>query len=195
MQEIQVQSLGQEDALEEEMAAHSSMLAWEISRTEEPGRYSPWGCKSRTKLNEYTTTTIFQYNIFKKQKPIRWQQLLFSKNERYWLATGPPCSDPTLTSGHQVSAAGGGRGAQSLWWSGRETPAEPLPKDPGHGKPLTKTHSRPAQPIFLHWILYYLSTWDHCILWTHFNFCRGNNDHMETNDWIQQPANWKKHWV
>ena len=76
------------------MAAHSSMLAWEISRTEEPGRYSPWGCKSRTKLNEYTTTTIFQYNIFKKQKPIRWQQLLFSKNEMYCLATGPPCLDP-----------------------------------------------------------------------------------------------------
>ena len=52
------------------MAAHSSMLAWEISRTEEPGRYSPWGCKSQTELSEYTTT-IFHYNIFKKQKPIR----------------------------------------------------------------------------------------------------------------------------
>ena len=37
-QETQVQSLGQEDSLEEEMATHSSLLAWEISRTEEPGR-------------------------------------------------------------------------------------------------------------------------------------------------------------
>ena len=32
-----IQSLGQEDSLEKEMAAHSSILAWEIPRTEEPG--------------------------------------------------------------------------------------------------------------------------------------------------------------
>ena len=33
-----VQSLGQEDPLEKEMATHSSILAWKIPRTEEPGR-------------------------------------------------------------------------------------------------------------------------------------------------------------
>ena len=33
-----VQSLGQEDFLEEDMTTHSSMLAWEIPWTEEPGR-------------------------------------------------------------------------------------------------------------------------------------------------------------
>ena len=33
-----VQSLGREDPLEKEMAAHSSILAWEIPWTEEPGR-------------------------------------------------------------------------------------------------------------------------------------------------------------
>ena len=38
MQETQVWSLGQEDPLEKEMATHSSILAWEISWTEEPGR-------------------------------------------------------------------------------------------------------------------------------------------------------------
>ena len=38
MQETWVQSLGQEDPLEKEMATHSSILAWEIPRTEEPGR-------------------------------------------------------------------------------------------------------------------------------------------------------------
>ena len=44
MQETWVQSLGQEDPLEEEMAAHSSILAWEIPGTGEPGGlYSPWG--------------------------------------------------------------------------------------------------------------------------------------------------------
>ena len=38
MQETLVQPLGQEDALEECMATHSSILAWRIPRTEEPAR-------------------------------------------------------------------------------------------------------------------------------------------------------------
>ena len=38
LQEAQVHSLGQEDSLEEQMATHSSILAWEILWTEEPGR-------------------------------------------------------------------------------------------------------------------------------------------------------------
>ena len=37
MQETSVQSLGQEDPLEKEMATHSCILAWEIPWTEEPG--------------------------------------------------------------------------------------------------------------------------------------------------------------
>ena len=41
-----VRSLGQEDPLEKEMAIHSSILAWEIPWTEEPGGlHSPWGHK------------------------------------------------------------------------------------------------------------------------------------------------------
>ena len=36
-QEMQVQSLGQEDTLNKAMATHSSVLAWEIPWTEEPG--------------------------------------------------------------------------------------------------------------------------------------------------------------
>ena len=36
-QEMLVRFLGREDTLEEEMAAHSSILAWEIPWTEEPG--------------------------------------------------------------------------------------------------------------------------------------------------------------
>ena len=39
-----VGSLSQEDPLEKKMATHSTILAWEISWTEEPGR-NPWGCK------------------------------------------------------------------------------------------------------------------------------------------------------
>ena len=40
-----VRSLGWEDTLEIGMAIHSSILAWGIPQTEEPGRYSPWGRK------------------------------------------------------------------------------------------------------------------------------------------------------
>ena len=38
MQETQVQSLGWENPLEKEVATHSSILAWRIPQTEEPGR-------------------------------------------------------------------------------------------------------------------------------------------------------------
>jgi len=37
MQKMRVKTLGQEDPLEEDMATHSSILAWEIPGTEEPG--------------------------------------------------------------------------------------------------------------------------------------------------------------
>ena len=42
-QETRVQSPAQEDPLEEEMVACCSILAWEISWTEEPGRLQPMG--------------------------------------------------------------------------------------------------------------------------------------------------------
>ena len=42
-QETWVQSLGQEDPLEKEMATHSSILAWEIPPTEEPGELQSMG--------------------------------------------------------------------------------------------------------------------------------------------------------
>ena len=43
MRETRVQSLGQEDPLEKEMATHSSILAWGIPWTEEPGRLQSMG--------------------------------------------------------------------------------------------------------------------------------------------------------
>ena len=47
MQEIQVLSLGWENLLEKGMATHSSILAWKIPWTEEPGAWwaGPWGYK------------------------------------------------------------------------------------------------------------------------------------------------------
>ena len=38
-----IRSLGQEDPLEKEMTTHSSILAWKIPRTEEPGRLQSMG--------------------------------------------------------------------------------------------------------------------------------------------------------
>ena len=43
MQETQVQSLGQKDPLEKEIATHSSILAWRIPWTEEPGGLQSMG--------------------------------------------------------------------------------------------------------------------------------------------------------
>ena len=43
MPETQVRSLGRENPLEKEMATHSSILAWEIPRTEEPGGLQSMG--------------------------------------------------------------------------------------------------------------------------------------------------------
>ena len=43
MRETQVQSLGREDPLEKEMAIRSSILAWRIPWTEEPGRLQSTG--------------------------------------------------------------------------------------------------------------------------------------------------------
>ena len=45
MQEIQGPPLSREDPLEEEMATHSSMLAWEIPWMRSLAGYSPWGGK------------------------------------------------------------------------------------------------------------------------------------------------------
>ena len=63
--EMQIRSLGQEDLLEEEMAAHSSILGWKISWTEEPSGLQSMGLqrvshdlvtKTTTPLNLITST-------------------------------------------------------------------------------------------------------------------------------------------
>ena len=68
MQEIWVQSLGWEDPLEKEMATHSSILAWRISWTEEPGGLQSTGSQSRTQQSYFTFTVILVHvlQIFKK---------------------------------------------------------------------------------------------------------------------------------
>ena len=56
-QETWVQTLDQEGTLREEMATHSSILAWEISGTEEPGRLCPWSCKESDITEQLSTHT------------------------------------------------------------------------------------------------------------------------------------------
>ena len=46
MKEMWVQSLGREDPMEKEMVTHSSILAWEIPQTEEPGGLQSLGSQS-----------------------------------------------------------------------------------------------------------------------------------------------------
>ena len=70
MQKRQVQSLGQEDPLEEEMATHSSILAWRIPWTEEPGGLQSRGSQSRTWLS-------MQAGSF-HQKPLKRSKSVFN---------------------------------------------------------------------------------------------------------------------
>ena len=54
--ETQVRSLDWEDPLEKGMATHSSILAWRIPWTEEPGRLQSAGLQSLTRLGNFTFT-------------------------------------------------------------------------------------------------------------------------------------------
>ena len=76
MQETQVQSLGQEDPVEEEMATHSSILVWEIPWTEELAGYSPWGCK-RVRQGLVTKTTIILSSGISQPLPSQYCFWLF----------------------------------------------------------------------------------------------------------------------
>ena len=56
MQETWVRSPGQEDPLEEEMATHSSILAWKTAWTEKPDGLQPMGSQSQTQLSTHART-------------------------------------------------------------------------------------------------------------------------------------------
>ena len=55
MQETWVPSLGWEDLLKKEMVTHTSILAWKIPWTEEPGRQRPWGGKELDVTEQLST--------------------------------------------------------------------------------------------------------------------------------------------
>ena len=58
MQETWVRSLGWEDPLEEEMAAPSSILAWRIPWTEEPGGLQSVGSQSQIQLSMHAVNEL-----------------------------------------------------------------------------------------------------------------------------------------
>ena len=65
MQETWVRSLGQEDPLEKEMATHSSILAWRIPWTEEPG--GSMGSQGRTQLSDFTLPIVLSIFLISAQ--------------------------------------------------------------------------------------------------------------------------------
>ena len=56
MKETQVPSLGREDLLKEEVATHSSILAWRIPWTEEPGRLQTINAGEGVETREHSCT-------------------------------------------------------------------------------------------------------------------------------------------
>ena len=71
MQETWVQSLGWEDPLEKERATHSSILAWKIPWTEEPGRlHSPQGHKELHTTEQLINTHRAYTASHKREKKV-----------------------------------------------------------------------------------------------------------------------------
>ena len=90
MRETWVQSLGQEDPLEEEMATCSSTLAWKIPWTEEPGRLQSMG--SQRVRDDWTTSLHFTSDIrfnFCDLDALIWymSRLLYQPHEVVWELT------------------------------------------------------------------------------------------------------------
>ena len=82
-QEMQVWILGREDPLEEEMATHSSLLAYKIPRTEEPGGLQSMGLQCPTWLSDLSAWYI------KKQSRIRCVCVCVCASELFIVAKKP----------------------------------------------------------------------------------------------------------
>ena len=69
MQEVQVQDLGLEDPLEQETATHSSILAWRIPGTEEPGGLHSTGSHKELDMTEQLSLFFtWRYNRKKRKQ-------------------------------------------------------------------------------------------------------------------------------
>ena len=68
MQEMWVQSLGQEDALKKEIATHSSIFAWEFLWSGEPGVVA----KSQTQLKRLSSSSSSRMLIYGASLVVQW---------------------------------------------------------------------------------------------------------------------------
>ena len=83
MQETRIQSLGQEDSREEGMATHSSILAWRIPWTEEPGELQSMGLQ-RDRHDQATITKYILTMLPAKTKQKRfWRTSVLLQEEVY----------------------------------------------------------------------------------------------------------------
>ena len=85
MQETRVPSLGWEDPLEEAMVTHSSILAWRIPWTEEPGGLQSMGSQ---RVNRATDTFHFHLHIKTRQDIERVGFGFFSERRKASLVQG-----------------------------------------------------------------------------------------------------------
>ena len=82
MQETQVWSLGLEDALEKEMATHSSILAWKIPWTEQPGWLLSMG--SHRVRHDWATSLSLSHHSFIRRQNIEEIEETYSSHIFYW---------------------------------------------------------------------------------------------------------------
>ena len=87
MQETQkswVWSLGWEDPLEKEMATHSSIPAWKVSWTEQPGKlYNPWGHKE-SDTTEHKILVPVAFNTCKPDTTVLTKVWHYSSEFIWW---------------------------------------------------------------------------------------------------------------
>ena len=92
MQETWVQSLGQEDPLEKEMATHSSILAWRIPWMRSLVSYSPWGRKESDMTEKLHFTTPWKEIYVQPRQHIK-------KQRHYFANKGLSCQGYGFSSG------------------------------------------------------------------------------------------------
>ena len=84
---MQFQSLGPEDPLEKEMATHSSILAWKIPWTEEPGGLQSRAAKSQTRLKQLNTAHSGASSVSLHRAVLSNFSLDIISSERFFLET------------------------------------------------------------------------------------------------------------
>ena len=85
--------MSQEDSLEEEMATHSNILAWEIPWTEKPGGVQSMGSQSQTRLSSHTHTKLEQED----RKDTQSRKQYVKARKRKFL---PKTREPQLVNSH-----------------------------------------------------------------------------------------------